>query len=241
MKTYLRPSIKLLILLGLVGVLHADTSMPYAAPARVINAQRVNLIPLFTWWQQAESIGQRNSGKKKADQQPIPDRPMKAWVRIISVIKSETTGTGWEVEAEVHESPAKKSNARIFLKHPPQVDKARVESLVAEIAQLESSANSSRSSFENATDAYARYNERRIDGETQRIREVNGRRAGQAARSQARHSTRLGDLNAQLSQARDELKGLPNTGSQYKLDTFVMRTGETFRGLPVYDMGLVVK
>ena len=180
--------------------------MPYAAPARVINAQRVNLIPLFTWWQQAESIGQRNSAKKETDQQPIPDRPMKAWVRIISVIKPKpparagSGGGGPRIASE-------KIERRIFFSSTRhQVDK-RVESLVAEIAQLESSANSSRSSFENAGTLYARYNERRIDGETQRSRSQPAAALGR--RRALLDSTRLGDLNAQLSRARDELKGLP--------------------------------
>src|SRR5947208_12843303 len=94
-------------------------------PRRMVNAQTVDLAPLFRWWTNHDG-----------------ERPLSAWVRVTGTVVGTNTW-GWLLLAHVQEppnreqGPAKRDEqTRILLRNPPMEDCAEFQRLISELKSL---------------------------------------------------------------------------------------------------------
>ncbi len=221
-------------------------------PARVLESKRIDLSPLFAWWT-------ANAGKTPppAGTTNLPPRPLSAWVRV-NGLKVEDASTGWVLMATLESRPGLPSApVKIVLGHPPVVEAARLKSLLAqkqrsEIASDQAAAAAARSG--NAASNAASMGElagkmARLSPDGSRLqghysdqaygyRSAARRNDANAANAASEQETHEADLKA-INEAIAAIPTEPTTeGLVYRVDAFALATGRTFRGLPVYDIGM---
>lgn len=229
-------------LLLIVGFSAHAADFCFDEPLRVVNSQRVSLQPLFSWWADVKPDIAWNNENPRKPKRELPPRPLARWVRI-TAIPEQTPPAGWEIEVSLQTSPDPRCarQERIFLRHPPQAQKRRVEQLIAQVRELDAATTQAYSSTVSETERAETYRLRAMDAETRRINQVNSERSRQHRLSGEALQARAQTSAAALAAARAELAKLPHDGSRFVLDTFAVFTGEVVRGLPVFDMGMVVR
>lgn len=229
-------TILLALLLSAFPALAGETY--FREPIRLFDGRTADLRPVFQWWLKAEAITQSNRSLQKTNRLELPPRPMPAWELIQGPVV-EGTAAGWEVAVEVSATPGETHSQKIFLRHPLQWQKDRVEQLAKQIAELQQTASREHSAVIGAIEDGNKYRERAMNAEIRIVRDVNDQRATGAAQAYARHSLNSAQASSQLAAVRAELEKYPSNGRVFVLDHFALRTGETFRGLPVYDLGFI--
>lgn len=235
---------KKIIILTFVAISTTILAQDMREPQRVVNSKRANLQPLFTWWTNAGTITKSNlalSAKKKI---PVPQRVMPAWIRITT---SEITNTGryWIGTAQVQDSPGSRAtNQIIALLNGPFAEKKKVDAAAARLEQSSKSRASQNDWASFNTDRASVASQRA--SQYQEIRNAGGGRsfgnlandysaAARNARADAAvNERRAANLASEIEQLRKITKGRRTM----TVDTFALRTGELYAGLPVYDMGL---
>jgi len=232
---------RFLLFLGLFAlVAQAEPPPVYCLqyPKRVFGGAAVDLSPLFKWWVE-EPSPQRNTNIVTGQEARSP-RPLPAWVRIIGR-EFKIAGSGWVVTGAVESSPDQKQGGRFFVRHFPAKEKESFEVAQARLVQIIAyqSGQYSLSSYEEA--------QGQGFGANRDIANIaNGpgsQRAWQynVAASQAFNRSQFAAQNAASVQAeRVVLESYVNkfpASTNYILDFFALRTGETYQGLPVYDIG----
>jgi hypothetical protein len=213
-------------------------------PNRVVGVRAVSLQPLFDWWTQAASLIASNSALPKEEQTPIPDRPLKHWVRLTTLA---VTNTGFAHLATVqiqHVPDGLQTNQTVVLRHGPFVEKKKVDDAAQETAELVKSQKYQMDQAEYyesraealKTRAYL-YHEMYAAGGSY----VHSRLADDyyAAAARATHQANLArdranNMELRLLQLDKITLGRPT----FVIDNFAMATGEMYQGLPVYSLGL---
>lgn len=211
---------------------------PCRQPLRIFDGARVDLSPLFQWWE------------KPSEWQKTNARPLSAWVRVSGTLE-RNAGLGWVVQATVETAPGKSRQETILLKRPPFTEAALFAEATAQRKALEANAEAQRIAVsENRRMATAqrasasRLNQLANDAPSL-AREVmpsaNARysvaaRYGAAARTaQARSENLTAAAQAQTDRLPEHLK----SAARYEVDLFALSTGQKFNGLPVYDPGMM--
>ena len=198
---------------------------PIKDPKRVVNAQTVDLKPLFTWWKHHGS-----------------ERPLTSWVHLTAKVVG-TNAWGWIVQAQLDESASNKNrkhqqgdNEKIILKNPPTQEYSAFLNFQAQLRTL------------NAEHSLLSNQETRAKN---RAKEVTpGRRGtrGRATIAQSRQAKQAEDeaknqlktVDKQIAAVKKQLAEFPNA-DHYTIDCFALDTDQEHGGLPVYDQGMAVR
>ncbi len=191
---------------------------------RLVNGLRVNLGPLAEWFQE------KQAGRAASEE----DRPLKAW-KLVRVQKVIETGTTWVVEAQVEGKP--ETN---YLKNPPQREFEEFNRLKAQQDQLLAATNQMAAALQRLPGL-----RRELELRERDLSQRKGSRL--AAMALRRRVADLGfeelGLRRQLDAAREDLRRFDAKGYDLKkpftMDCLALRTGETARGKPVFDRGVV--
>jgi hypothetical protein len=213
-------------------------------PNRVVGVRAVSLQPLFDWWTQAAALSASNHALPKEEQVPLPDRPLKHWVRLTALA---VTNTGFAHLATVqiqHVPNGLQTNQTVVLRHGPFVEKKKVDDAAQETAELVKSQKYQLEQAEyydsRAEALRARaylYHEMYAAGGSY----VHSRLADDyyAAAARARRQANLARERASNMEARLlQLDKITHGQTTFVIDNFAMATGETYQGLPVYSLGL---
>lgn len=230
-----------LSLLLAVSAPASEADRPLGEPIRHFGYQRVSLTPLFNWW--------TNSARSRATNA----RPLTAWVRIRGNFDGPITAlptAGWAVNAKVSEQPGDPRSEMIYVLHPPETRLRQFESAKRRIADLNSaimrvntvaSPYDSRASAESAS--ATRLDILRNDAPTlNRELQPQSLQASARAAENSRISENIRRRVPAMEAERDKLKTLLRTfpsSEHFWFETFALRTGATFKGLPVYDVGII--
>jgi hypothetical protein len=213
-------------------------------PHRVVGVRAVSLQPLFDWWTHAASLSASNRNLLPEDQLPIPDRPLKHWVRLTTLA---VTNTGFAHLATVqiqHVPEGRQTNQTVVLRHGPFVEKKKVDDAAQETAELvkaqqyqleQAEYYESRSQALRAR-AYL-YHEIFAAGGSHvhsRLADDYYAAAARATRQANLARDRVANLESRLLQ----LDKITLGRTTFVIDNFAMATGEMYQGLPVYSLGL---
>ena len=218
-------------------------------PARAFGSQAVRLEPLAAWWAEAAAISAANKARPKAKQQPLPPRPMPAWVRI--TIKAgrdlpDAQSTSWNIQAEISEIPGQPRVEAIYLRHAPAKRRQHFYDLLDNIAAAERRQGSAAARADALASGALTYSERasiygglqtrsgnaaaqRSDNLASQGRTGAGRETGNAVRAMQ-----------DAAQLRKEAASLSDSPHEFVLETFALRTAEVHKLRTVYDLGLII-
>jgi hypothetical protein len=216
-------------------------------PIRIVNAQRVNLYPLFHWWTNTAAINATNATLPAEQQVPQPVRPLRAWVRVIS---NEITNTGfaWIAQAGIQETPdGPVTNQTIVLRHGPFEEKKALDRAVGHYNQttenLLVTSNAYVASMDRATALHQKADLYQEMYEIDPCRHLNLGHAANVYRSAAfqaqRHANQSARRINQLDEQRTEIYKLTQGRETLTVDTFALRLSETYQNLPVFEIGLL--
>jgi hypothetical protein len=219
-------------------------SQEMTEPNRVVGVRAVSLQPLFDWWIHAASLITSNSTLPKEEQTPIPDRPLKHWVRLTTLA---VTNTGFAQLATVqiqHVPDGLQTNQTVVLRHGPFVEKKKVDDAAQETADL---VKSQKYQLEQAEYYESRakalkaraylYHEMYAAGGSyvhSRLADDYYAAAARATRQANLARDRASNMEARLLQ----LDKITQGQTTFVIDNFAMATGEMYQGLPVYSLGL---
>jgi hypothetical protein len=230
------------VLLLAIGAVAQD----FSDPTRLVNDQRVNLQPLFQWWSNAVALASTNAGQTNGEMPALPPRPLSAWVRLVS---NELTNTGFAWIARVHlqTSPdAPFEEKLVMLRHGPFEEKKRFDLAVTNYAQATESLQVASNAYVAKADRAAalsrkadQYQEMYAFNPWQHWRLGDAADAYREAAIVAHNEAvaiarRMNQLENQRVEQQKTIQGR----DMLVVDSFAMPTGETYRGLPVYEMGL---
>ncbi len=237
-----------MITIGLMAMLLSPTvgAQDFRDPFRIVNAQRVNLYPLNYWWTNTAGLNASNAALPEEQQVPVPVRPLRDWVRLVS---NEMTNTGfaWIVQAYIQETPdGPFTNQTIVLRHGPFEEKKALDRAAYQYNQatenLLVSSNTYATSMERAT---ALNRKADLYQEMYAIDPWQHHNLGHAAatyrnaafQAQRQANTAVRRIN-QLEEQRAELYQVTQGRETLTVDTFALRMKETYQNLPVFDIGL---
>ncbi|HNQ72967.1 MAG TPA: hypothetical protein PKN95_05125 [Verrucomicrobiota bacterium] len=233
----------LLILLLAVGGLRAQD---FSDPVRLVNDHRVSLQPLFNWWTNAGAILATNAARTNVAPLPLPPRPLTAWVRVVSH-QLTNTGFAWLARAAIQETPdGPFTEQLIALRHGPFEETKRFDRAVRHFQQAGDALLVASNQYVQKMEITAQFDQKaNLYQEMYALDPWQHHRLGDAAVAyrQAADQAYRQALNAaqrveQLNQQRIELHQITQGRDAMEVDTFALRTGEKYRGLPVYEMGL---
>jgi hypothetical protein len=204
---------------------------PIKSPKRLIEAQPVDLTPLFKWWA-------NHSGT----------RPMTAWVHITGTVVA-TNSFGWVVDATVDaarntrpgqtNSPPAAQPMRLLLKNPPVRDFAEFERLRTQLTAVESE-REALAAQAGETEAQQRDIAQRqttLDQQGKMYRQMTGERQV-LARQENQVGDQMKSLDQQRQEIRERLADYPNQ-DRYVLDCMALSTGQAVSGFLLFDHGAV--
>jgi len=231
---------------GLLLVITSATAQDFKDPIRTIHEQRVHLHPLFIWWTNAAALNASNASLPEAERQPLPERPLRAWVRITS---TELTNTGftWLARVDIQKTPdGPISNQLVVLRHGPFEEKKALDQAVAHYnSATESQLTASNVQSANLEREAALRSKASLYQEMYNLDPHRHYHLGLAADTyrraaiEARHAAGVASNRVkQLEASRAELFQITQGRHTLMVDTFALRTGETYQGLPVFEMGL---
>jgi hypothetical protein len=202
---------------------------PTQHPKRLINANTVDLSPLFKWWTKHDG-----------------PRPLSSWVHVTGSIAG-TNAAGWILEAQVESAEKGEANSRagsaheplkIILMNPPVQDLADFQSLSSKLAAL------------NAQRAALAAQESNDKEREQAVAEQQHAAPGSRARVLANEDRQLKKtendakaaqkpLDQQIQELKSKMAGFGSTG-HYTIDCFALDLQYDYERVPVYDHGRVM-
>ncbi len=218
------------IVAGLILAAWPVSATPIKDPHRWLDAEKVDLVPLFHWWT-------KHAG----------DRPLTYWVHVTgSIIQTNTWG--WLLDAHLENSPARdkkvsadvKNTVRIILKNPPLRKLAEFQGLVARQHSLNSQREvlSSRA-IEAGERAQALSAQQKADhrahvrsAQSVTVEYKKWRQIEKQAQEQ------LKEVDQKIKDLKLKLAAFPDSES-YIVDCFALDTGQRFNGIPVFDHGKI--
>lgn len=227
-------------------LLNTTVAQDFTDPIRLVNEQRVSLQPLFHWWTNATTIITNNAGLPEAQRQPLPVRPLRAWVRVVS---NEITNTGfaWLARAYLQETPdGPFTNQTIVLRHGPFEEKKALDRAVGTYHRatenLLVNSNEFVAQIERATVLHQKADLYQEMYQLDPDRHLNLGNAANVYRNAALQAQRRANTSArrinELNDQRVEIYKFTQGRETLTVDNFALRTGETYQGLPIYEMGL---
>jgi hypothetical protein len=222
----MRRRIFLIAILTAAGALDAS---PARDPKRSIAGQTVDITPLMEWWKHQKG-----------------NRPLTGWVRVTGRIV-QTNVLDWTIEGSADDSSVKRGDSKtattrgkFILKTPPTQEMNEFYQLAAKLKQL----NAERDQLN-----------REIKSDTVSEKKPSQQHTTTSRRSRARNtSAQLNQTKANERATRDRLdaveKDIKETDKKlaehpdhthYSVDCFALKLNETYRGLPAYDHGRVLK
>ena len=208
------------------------------SPVRGIRNAPVNLTPLFQWWTNHQPSAATNVVSLELS------RPLTAWKRIAGN-QGARLEAGWVVDADIFTSPGTSTKARIILQHPPVQEARQYDFLKSVIPQYSLQLTNAQKAYQEHLKAERRYRASanqnlkywnwfpRASGEAD-MQQANRERA---AASTAQHDQQ--QAQQALDEAEKELAAIPSSEGDYQIDCFALDTGKTYKGLAVYDLGVV--
>jgi hypothetical protein len=213
-------------------------------PTRIVGGRPVSLQPLFHWWTNTTAIMASNSTRTVEEQIPVPDRPLKHWVRLVT---AHVTNNGFANFADVeiqHVPNGPVSRHTVVLQHGPFEEKKRVDAAAQEYANLGPARNAELERAETyAARAQAQQDRARLYHEIFAAggSHVHARLADDyyAAAARSRRQANLARERAENMISRlHHLEKITGGDAAFIVDNFAMATGEMYRALPVYSLGL---
>lgn len=231
------------VILGMIVA--ASARAQFDNPVRVINRQKVDISPLFSWWTNTEAIIKTNARiYSRKDKLPLPKRPLAAWSRVSGVC-SNGNQFGWILHARISPQPGSNYSAAIFLRNPPENKRRELEAAAVRLEKVSKQ-------LDNAN-ASADYNREVASAHSQRGQLYNdianldpagnrsfrdGANAHYQQSNEASRQARAAELRAEnLSREQSALMQTTKGWKVFHFEDFAMRTAETYNGLPVYDVG----
>jgi hypothetical protein len=220
------------------------SAQTFSDPARVINNQRVDLQPLINWWTNVVSVEKQNRRLKKDQRLPVPERPLTSWVRV-TTDRITNSGLVWIAEVQIQETPEGKTEKQtVVIKHAPLAGKQQFDSAVVgqrEAADAQSHAEAVKEYQSDRASQAASY--RNSYNEMHTVAPSFGfhdqatqyGKVADDAKRQAKSAEQRAE-SARCEQAR--LGAITQGRTKFHLDTFALKTGELYNGIPVYDLGL---
>ncbi len=234
-------TIALLLLLSLPAF-----SQDLGDPVRTVGVTRVYLQPLFTWWTNAAAIVETNKNLSLKKKLPLPERPMKHWVRLTTESGLTNNGFAWFAKVRLQEIPGgPTTNKLVVLRHGPFEEKKQFDQTVSQYKKVSAAQAHTSQVSESQSERAAQLNQRaNLYSDMGNIAPRSGFRTAaadyrQAAR-QADHAAGEAMIRSQiLAHEQEQLAKATQGRSTLKVDTFAMFTGEIYQGLPVYEFGLL--
>lgn len=212
-------------------------------PVRIFSGHAtVDLTPLYQWWERQPLVVTNRSEETNSSDES--DRPLSAWY-LVTGTKVGDLGSSWVVDAVIYTSPTIRSNARIILNHPPEVEEQRYYTLKAQLAQAEQQVINAQDVYGANTNAemqaleranFFRYSRSKLAADGVRDYTALAARYHTAAVA-ALDQLKL--LEAARTQIEEQLKTVPSVNGVYQVDWFAVLLGRSKQGVPIYDMGLV--
>lgn len=217
-------------------------------PVRVFGSHSaISLTPLFQWWAR-QPVATNAAGYTVADintnTAAESDRPLSAWHRITG-LHVGSVGGSWVVEAVIYTSPTARTNARIFLNHPPAAEEQNYFTLKAQLAEALQEITNCEHAHKADTEAVQKDDARAQAYQRARIKAsstgvaINLRAATRDQAAADAVSGRQKQLEAARDQIETQLKAIPVKNGTYYIDWFAVMVGHTKKDVPIYDLGAV--
>lgn len=206
--------IALLAIFELLLVSLCNASAPTVYDKRVINFQKVDLLPLFVWWDD------RRGG-----------RPLSAWKHLQGILDRETM-LGWLCRGSIEGQPGLQY---FLLKNPPQKELAHYHELEQQLPQLEREKSDKLEIAGQPThqtwglDSYTT-SSGAAEGAAFIVPVENSDEINQAR-------IQVHELDARIQGLRDEMGGMLTRSGDFKVDGFALRANQNYQGSPVFDFG----
>jgi hypothetical protein len=214
-------------------------------PQRSVAARPVNLTPLFQWWTNATAIVATNAELPIKKKLPLPERPLKHWVRITTQGPITNNGFAWFAEIRVQEIPGGPSvNKTVVLRSGPFEEKKQFDSTVAQLDNTiaaKRSAQAAQRAHENRADTlFAQADASHFVGNvfSDGNYHSQARSLAQQSRAASAQAAQAGQRAANLDRQRAELLQATRGRRTLALDNFAMNSGLKYNGLEVYEIGL---
>jgi hypothetical protein len=212
---------------------------------RTVSARRISLKPVFSWWTNATAIIATNKSLPIKKKIPLPERPLKHWVRVTTDGAITNNGFAWFARVSVQEKPDDTEKFQwVVLRHGPFEEKKKLDSAVAAFDDATSAREYQTRSANNHRER-ADYLATKRDVYQNFANHVPGYGFGADA-AHYRKQARIAQNNADAAQSRADFQAarqgqlfkITQGRSILKVDTFAMPTGEKYKGLLVYEFGL---
>jgi hypothetical protein len=221
-------------------------------PIRLFRAGRVDLTPLFQWWENQAAQPLAPAATNTAPRQipsaapalaldPAAARPLRAWKHITGRKTGEFYGA-WVVAAVVATSPIDQTNEWILLANPPTAESDEFDRLQSLIADDDDQITNDISTYQArmADQAKAAARAHAAAQGFKWIRQYVDVYQQQAAQAQVAAADALADQQ-DMEDARAELQtrlaALPAAADQYQVDCFALEVGRNRLGQLVFDLG----
>jgi len=229
----------------ILGLCVASAFGQFQNPARIINRQKVDIAPLFSWWTNAETIVRLNDLRpSKKDRKELPPRPLAAWVRVSGVC-SNGNQHGWILHARINPQPGSNYSDVIFLRNPPEARRRQLEAAAARLERVEGQLGNAQDRERYSSAVSSAHSDRgqlfdeignAAPGNNTGFR--NAADAHYARANEASRRARAADREAEaLSREKQSLLETTKGWKTFLFDDFALRTTETYKGLPVFDVG----
>ncbi len=215
---------------------------------RSFGGRAVDLTPLFQWWarQPVPTNAATYTSANLSTNVTVADadRPLSAWHRVTGTHVG-SAGDSWVIEAVIYTSPNSRTNARVFLNHPPVLEEQNYYTLKTQLAEADAEIAAARQVFETNTNTEQRALElaNRYRHSLSKVAptgvNINMQEAQQTHDAAAVALNRMDQLSAQRQQIVEQLKTIPARQDAYSVDWFAVKLGYTKKGVPIYDLGLV--
>jgi hypothetical protein len=230
-----------------LGVFSSDMACanPLRFPQRLIDNRRVDIRPLFQWW---SNDTMRNAMVTNTIEDTVIvtnkyPRPLTAWHRIMGT-NTVTDAYGWIVNGTFEVNPGEWEPLTFVLRHPPTSDAAKQQNLVRRLAGIASERVSANYTYTNSSALAEHHSKRTVlirdpgsdliwfSRDHERLIARHRRNAGNAAE-------KLRQLDVEEKQVNHQLTRYIRT-DYYTIDFFALHTGLSYKGLPVYDLGMLI-
>jgi hypothetical protein len=205
-------------------------------PVRIINYRRVDLHPLFAWWQEnyeayKGAIATADQSQQPPDLSSLKPSPLPGWQRIKKGRFLSNVAYGWLCDAVIEDMPSHAVTNRIILRNPPTADKALWDNLVDRYNELkEQGDNPNPSAPAHTHHTKMTYNAAYPPAAAQNS---YGAPSPSPTNSAHHHAAK-----SEMSGVLDALKKFP-AGTNYTIDLFALKIGYIQDGShrQVFDLG----
>lgn len=208
------PVLDIMVIASLLGSTGSVGAMPTVYPNRVINFHKVDLSPLFVWWDD-------NQG----------ERPLTAWKHLEGIVERETPD-GWLCHGTIE---GRSGLQHFLLRNPPRKDLTRYRELETQLAQLErEKADKVEVAGQPAyevwglgvySNSWGTADDAALVVPTESFDQIK----------QAKN--RLHRIEEQIQSVQQEIAGMQTTDGHFKIDVFALWTNRHYQGHPFFDFG----